>query len=93
MQGMIRYRFTTDVDLAEVKDSLMIAVMSVEGLHGRSRVRLEAKFSLNPHRRECEVETNSEVGQDLARIFTGLLNQQFGEEAFVVESGCAESAG
>ncbi len=76
------YRFASELALNEVEDSLLLAAMATEGLHGRSRVRLEARFVLDRNRRECSIEAGTEVGRDLARIFTGLLTQQFGEQAF-----------
>ena len=79
------YRFAEGLPLQEVEDSLMLAAMAAEGLHGRTRLRLEARFELLPRDRSCRIEASTAVGHDLARIFTGLLSQQFGEEGFSVE--------
>lgn len=81
-EGTYVYRFFPDIDLSEVEDSLMLAAMATEGLHGRSRVRLETRFVLDRQGRECQIEARTQAGRDLARIFTGLLQQQFGEDAF-----------
>lgn len=84
------YRFEPALPLQEVQDSLALAAMAAEGLHGRARVRLEARFVLSPTDRSCRIEAATAVGRDLARIFTGLLSQQFGEEGFSVEPGPVE---
>jgi len=80
------YSFRPEIPMAEVEDSLTLATMAAESLHGRSRVRLEARFVLEADRRACRIEAATPVGQDLASIFTGLLARQFGEEGFSVEA-------
>jgi hypothetical protein len=80
-----RYSFNEDVPLREVEESLLLAVLAVENLYGRSPVRLDATFLLDRKERTCEVNAGTEVGRAIARIFTGFLTQQFGERAFRVE--------
>ncbi len=80
-----RYHFDEKVSLAEVRDSLFLAVFSTEGLHGRSQVRLDAAFCLDEKKRACVVDAATPVGQAIARIFTEFLTREFGEEAFTVE--------
>lgn len=80
------YSFRTDLPIEEIQDSLTLATMAAESLHGRSRVRLEARFILEPNQHACRIEAATPVGQDLASIFTGLLSRQFGEEGFSVET-------
>ena len=48
-------------------------------------VRLDASFCLDPTKRTCVVDGATEVGQAIARIFTGFLIREFGEEDFRVE--------
>jgi len=79
------YRFDTDLPMDAIKGSLLLAVMAVEGLKGRARVQLEARFKLNKNKRSCEIEANTDVGESIARIFTGFLVKEFGENAFKVE--------
>jgi len=80
-----RYRFNDSVPLREAEESLMLAALAAECLYGRSTVRLDATFCLDRRQRCCVVEAGTDVGQAIARIFTGFLSRQFGEEAFRVE--------
>lgn len=80
-----RYRFNQELPLQEVEDSLLLAVLAVENLYGRSLVRLDAAFLLDRQERTCELEAGTEVGRAIARIFTGFLSQQFGEQSFRIE--------
>jgi hypothetical protein len=84
-QDTYRYRFDESMALREAEESLLLAVLAVESLYGRSPVRLDAAFCLDREKRSCVVDAGSEVGQAIARIFTGFLSRQFGEAAFRVE--------
>lgn len=81
------YRFNGAVSLGEVEESLLLAVLAAESLYGRSPVRLDAAFCLDRDKRSCVVDAGSEVGRAIARIFTGFVTRQFGEDAFRVERG------
>lgn len=79
-----RYQFGPEVAMDHVQETLLLATMAAEGLHGRSRVQLEAAFQCDARERTAEVEAVSEVGQAIARIFTALLAATIGEPAFQV---------
>ena len=93
MSRAVCYRFKPDVPLDEVEDSLSLAALAAEGLHGRSRVRLEARFVLDYEAHECRISAVTEVGRDLARIFTGLVSQQFGEEGYELKAEDPDALG
>jgi len=80
-----RYRFADSVSMQEVEETLLLSIVAVEALHGRSRVNLDAEFTLDEKQRGCEVDAGNEVGCDIARIFTGLLTTEIGESAFSVD--------
>jgi len=84
-QELYRYNFDSKIPIQEVEDSLLLAVLAAESLHGRSLVRLDASFRLNTKKRSCVVDSATEVGRAIARIFTGFLTREFGEESFKVE--------
>lgn len=79
------YEFGTDVPLGDVQEALLLAVLAAESLHGRSRVHLDASFRLDEANRSCVVDAGTDVGRDIARVFTGFLTREFGERAFRVE--------
>jgi len=84
-QELYKYNFDSKIPIQEVEDSLLLAVLAAESLHGRSLVRLDASFCLNPKKRSCVVDSATDVGRAIARIFTGFLTREFGEESFKVE--------
>ena len=82
---LYRYNFDSEVPIRDVEESLLLAVLATECLHGRSLVRLDACFCLDSKKRSCVVDAATEVGRAITRIFTGFLSREFGEEAFRVK--------
>ena len=85
MKDVYRYSFEKDVPLQDVEESLLLAVLAAECLHGESRVRLDAGYYLDKQTRACVVDASTDVGRDICRIFTGFLSREFGEDSFRVE--------
>jgi hypothetical protein len=83
-QETYRYSFNDGVPLKEVEESLLLAVLATECLQGRARVKMEASFQLDKEKRACVIDAGTEVGSNIARIFTGFLTREFGEEAFKI---------
>ena len=82
--AVYRYKFSDEADMKGVEETLLLSVIAVETLHGRSRVNLDAEFQLDENERICEIDGSTRVGRDIARIFTGLLTGEYGERAFTV---------
>jgi hypothetical protein len=82
---LYRYNFDSKVPFREIEESLLLAVLAAEGIHGRTQVRLDASFSLDRAKRSCVVDAATEVGRSIVRIFTGFVSHEFGEEAFKIE--------
>jgi hypothetical protein len=85
-----RYSFTPEADMGQVEDTLLLATMAAEGLHGRSRIQLDAAFRCDAKDRMAFVDATTEVGNAIARIFTALLSTTIGEPAFSVERTARE---
>jgi hypothetical protein len=84
MATIVRYTFSSEVDLEEVGGTLALAVMAVESLFGEAEVALEARYEMRPRKRQCEIDCSTEVGRDLNRVFVGYLRREFGDCAFAV---------
>lgn len=80
-----QFSFSDQIPFHEVEESLLLALIATESVHGRSSVKLEASFKIHEQKRLCVIDAETEVGRHIARIFTGYLTQQFGEEAFKVK--------
>jgi len=84
-RDVYRYVFVDGVPIDDAEESLLLAVLAVECLHGESRVRLDAGYFFDKAKRACVVDASTDVGRDICRIFTGFLSREFGEDSFRVE--------
>ncbi|MCK4415102.1 MAG: hypothetical protein KAY32_16340 [Candidatus Eisenbacteria sp.] len=79
-----RYAFKEAVPSKEIEETLLLAVLAAEGLHGQSRVRLDATYYFDQEKHACVIDSGSDVGRDICRMFTGFAIREFGEAAFSV---------
>jgi len=84
-KGIYRYQFREGVPLRDIEETLLLAVLAAESLHGESRVRLDAAYCIEDGKRACVIDAGTDVGRDISKIFTGLVSREFGEDAFQVE--------
>jgi hypothetical protein len=80
-----KYVFQPTVDIKEVENSLLLALVSTESIHGESQVRLDVAHYLDPDNRACVIDAATPVGRDLNRQFIGFIGREFGPDAFTVE--------
>lgn len=79
-----RFEFGKDAPAQGVEETLLLAVIAAECLHGSARVRLEASYCMDQNTGVCVIDPGSDAGQDIVRIFTGLAIREFGEDSFKV---------
>ena len=85
VQQIYRYQFNKEIVPAqEMEDTFMLALIAVESLHGRSRVRMEGCFKLDRDCRTCRIDATAQLGSDLARIFSGFATREYGEDAVMI---------
>jgi len=85
MNGTIyRYQFTPEVPARDIDETLRLALLAMECLHGESWVRLDASYCLDAEKRVCVIDASAPIGHQVARIFTGFATREFGERAFTV---------
>lgn len=78
------YKSKEGASINEIGDLLFLAALAVESLHGRSSLRLDGTFQLQKPERICQISASTQVGRDIARIFTGFLCHQIGKKSFEV---------
>jgi hypothetical protein len=79
-----RYEFTPEIALEDVEASLVLAILSVESLHGETEVQLSASHLLDAAARSCVIDAVDPVGRDLNRLFVGFLMREYGKSSFQV---------
>jgi hypothetical protein len=83
--SVYRYTIAENVSLGDVQDSLMLAVLAMECLHGPAQTRLDLVHDFAPGKRSWSIDATTEVGRDLNCLFTGFLHKEFGAQSFRVE--------
>ena len=84
-QTSYRYTLHRQIPMPEAEESLMLAIITVECLHGTEQARLDLSQELDPKTRTCVIDATTQVGKDCNRLFTGYLLREFGRESFRVE--------
>lgn len=83
-RDVYRYAFGPSVPPGNIEETLLLAVLAAESLHGESRVRLDASYCFDAEKRTCVIDAGTDVGRDICRMFTGFSIREFGEDAFKV---------
>jgi len=79
-----RYRLLSSRALREAEATLLLAMVAAEGLHGESRVRMDAAYAVDDALCAIAVDTSTVVGEDIASIFTAFLAKELGHNKFFV---------
>jgi hypothetical protein len=70
--------------MGQVSNALFLAALAAEAIHGRAQVQLNGQFWTDPAKRAAVIDASTEVGQTIARVFTGFISRELGEDAFAV---------
>jgi hypothetical protein len=81
---MYRYALSPAVPAGDLEDTLALAVLACQALHGEAQVRLDAAYEFDGRNRTCAIDASTTVGRDLNRLFAGLLAREFGADSFRV---------
>ena len=84
-ESIYRYTFHESVPVGELEDTLLLAVIATESLHGESQARLDIGHAFCAENRSCEIDATTEVGRDFNRLFIGFISREFGRGSFQVE--------
>lgn len=79
-----KYRFLSIEAMQEAERTLRLAMVAAEGLYGESRVRMDAHYVTDESICTIAVDASTDVGQDVAAIFTIFVTKLFGQNRFLV---------
>ena len=85
VRSVYKFNFDKHIPVDDIEDSLMLAALAAESLHGRAAMKIEASFCLNKRHRTCVIDAETPIGGDIARIFTAFVTKGYGEASFDVE--------
>ena len=80
-----RYSFSTNAPINDVEESLLLAVLATQGLHGEASTRLDGAYFFDANKRGCVIDASTELGEDFNRLFVSFLMREFGNECGAAE--------
>ncbi len=85
-----RYIFEPEVPLGDVQETLVLALLAGEALHGAAQLTLDVVYRLDLPGRSCMIAADTAAGRDLNRVFTNFLTREFGRATFTVQRVTAD---
>lgn len=79
-----KYRFLSQQALTRALTMLSVARLAAEGLHGESRVRMDLDYAVDHAINSIAISDATQVGADVAAIFTRFITQELGQNKFLV---------
>lgn len=76
------YQFAPQVPIEDLENSLLLALLATESLHGVAETRLDVAIYFDRAQRACVIDAETQVGRDLNKLFIGFLRLEFGADAF-----------
>ncbi len=83
MTTYYKYDFSRSM-FPDIEEILRTALTAVESLHGYDRVEMDLEYRLEPKKYTVSINGDTNVGRDLACIFTGLLRRNYISESFTI---------
>jgi pyridoxine/pyridoxamine 5'-phosphate oxidase len=74
-----RFTFPDSAQTAAAQETLSLALMAAEALHGEPQVRMDVYCTVDTESRTVWIDTRSVAGADLARMFMGYAMREFPE--------------
>lgn len=87
-----RFQFDPSVQFSDVRESLALALLTCESLHGAAKLSLLAEYHVDETRGFVEIGLSSRVGAHLALVFLHLARTEFGNESFTLSRICVDQA-
>ena len=85
MPDVCRFKFPADLEGELIESQLALAIVATECTLGQPKVRINAAYSISKDRTWVVIDVSTNVGEQIAQIFTGLLMRQLGEDGFTVD--------
>lgn len=85
MKTLYHFTFPDGTKKEFIEEQVALAILNAESAFGKPAVRLAASYYVAEGLPECLLEVSSHVGEHIAKVFTGLMMAELGEENFKIE--------
>jgi hypothetical protein len=81
------FTFGEDVSEEEAHGTFLLALVALESLHGKAAVRMDCRFRSDPSAKLFHINSDTDIGNDLAKLFTGFAINAYGYDAVRIRRG------
>ncbi len=85
MREVCRFQFPESVGREAIETQLALAIVSAECAFGQPQVRISAAYFISRDNLQVAIDVSTEVGEFIAKLFTGMMIRAIGEDKFSVE--------
>ena len=89
MKHVCRFLFDEDVDSRVIESEIIQAILTTEDVFGQPKVRLSASYLVSKNK--AVIDVTDEVGEHIAKVFTGRIGRKVGHNCFSVERITSEN--
>ena len=83
MNEICKFKFKDGISKEMIEEQIALAIVMAEYTFGQPRVRLFAGYAASDG--TAVIDIGSDIGEHIARVFTGLMIRELGERSFTVE--------
>lgn len=92
-RSRLKFEFDQAVETRDIEDLVAVATTAVEGLCGRTAMRIDPSIEITSGRRIVEIDDGTDVGRCLARVLTRLAERGIGPQDFHVRRVTGDDQG
>ncbi|MGE0267871.1 MAG: hypothetical protein AB7S78_05410 [Candidatus Omnitrophota bacterium] len=83
MKKVCRFLFDDDIESNLIEAEITQAILTAEDVFGQPKVRLSASYLVSKNK--AVIDVTDDVGEHIARVFTGRMSRKVGQERFTVD--------
>lgn len=84
MRTVCRFSFKKNIKQKWIETHVMWAIFNAECIFGKSKVRTDTSYYISNDKPQCIIDVSTDVGEHIARLFTGMMIKELGEIGFEV---------
>lgn len=84
-EKVLIFKFDASIPMQDLADTFNLSRIAVESLYGAVKAKIETRYHINQRAGTFALDISTDCGRDLAKIFTGFAQKEYGARAFRIE--------
>jgi len=85
MRTVCKFSFKKSIKRKWIETHIMWAIFNAECIFGKPKVRTGFSYYVSDDKPQCVFDISTDVGEHIARLFTGMMIKELGETGFEVK--------